>query len=116
MKPYITKKEVEETQGKDARTQRFLTAENGCLGGCTSGTTIYAGYEFSAHPGVHEDQEGFYVLEGEGYARLGDLEFPIEQVIHLLHFPVCRIRLRQNRAVSLSRYFGFIVQSDADCC
>ena len=52
MKPYITKKEVEETQGKDARTQRFLTAENGCLGGCTSGTTIYAGYEFSAHPGV----------------------------------------------------------------
>ena len=43
MKPYITKKEVEETQGKDARTQRFLTAENGCLGGCTSGTTIYAG-------------------------------------------------------------------------
>ena len=74
----ILKKEVEETQGKDARTQRFLTAENGCLGGCTSGTTIYAGYEFSAHPGVHEDQEGFYVLEGEGYARLGDLEFPIE--------------------------------------
>ena len=70
MKPYITKKEVEETQGKDARTQRFLTAENGCLGGCTSGTTVYAGYEFSAHPGVHEDQEGFYVLEGEGYARL----------------------------------------------
>ena len=78
MKPYITKKEVEETQGKDARTQRFLTAENGCLGGCTSGTTVYAGYEFSAHPGVHEDQEGFYVLEGEGYARLRDLEFPIE--------------------------------------
>ena len=78
MKPYITKKEVEETQGKDARTQRFLTAENGCLGGCTSGTTVYAGYEFSVHPGVHEDQEGFYVLEGEGYAKLGDLEFPIE--------------------------------------
>ena len=78
MKPYITKKEVEETQGKDARTQRFLTAENGCLGGCTSGTTIYAGYEFSAHPGVHEDQEGFYVLEGGLYIRLGDLEFPIE--------------------------------------
>ena len=116
MKPYITKKEVEETQGKDARTQRFLTAENGCLGGCTSGTTVYAGYEFSAHPGVHEDQEGFYVLEGEGYARLGDLEFQLKPVIHLLHFRVCRIRLRQNRAVSLSRYFGFTVQSDADCC
>ena len=80
------------------------------------GLTVYAGYEFSAHPGVHEDQEGFYVLEGEGYARLVIWSFQLKQVIHLLHFPVCRIRLRQNQAVSLSRYFGFTVQSDADCC
>ena len=116
MKPYITKKEVEETQGKDARTQRFLTAENGCLGGCTSGTTVYAGYEFSAHPGVHEDQEGFMCLRVRAMPDLVIWSFQLKQVIHLLHFRVCRIRLRQNRAVSLSRYFGFIVQSDADCC
>ena len=29
-------------------------------------------------PGVHNDQEGFYVLEGEGYAKLDDLVFPIK--------------------------------------
>lgn len=78
MKPYITKKEVEEQQGNSAKTQRFLTAENGCLSGCCSGTTVYADYEYSLHPGVHKDQEGFYVLEGEGYAKLGDLEFEIK--------------------------------------
>lgn len=77
MKPYITMKEVIETQGADSRTHRFLTEANGCTNGCCSGTSIYADYEFSEHPGCHKDQEGFYVLEGEGYAKLGDLEFPI---------------------------------------
>lgn len=78
MKPYVTIEEIIEKQGADARTHRFLTEENGCVNGCCSGTTIYADYEFSDHPGCHKDQEGFYVLEGEGYAKLGDLEFPIK--------------------------------------
>ena len=70
MKPYVTMEEVISTQGADSRTHRFLTAENGCTNGCASGTTIYASNEFSDKPGVHNDQEGFYVLEGEGYAKL----------------------------------------------
>ena len=78
MKPYITMEEILEKQGTDARGYRFLTAENGCTNGCCSGTTIYADYEFNPHPPCHEDQEGFYVLEGEGYAKLGDLEFPVK--------------------------------------
>lgn len=72
MKPYITMEEVIETQGADSRTHRFLTEKNGCTNGCASGTTIYASTEFSDKPGVHNDQEGFYVLEGEGYAKLDD--------------------------------------------
>ena len=68
MKPYVTMEEVISTQGADSRTHRFLTAENGCTNGCASGTTIYASNEFS----------GFYVLEGEGYAKLDDLVFPIK--------------------------------------
>ena len=62
MKPYVTMEEVISTQGADSRTHRFLTASN----------------EFSDKPGVHNDQEGFYVLEGEGYAKLDDLVFPIK--------------------------------------
>ena len=71
MKPYVTMEEVISTQGADSRTHRFLTAENGCTNGCASGTTIYASNEFS-------DKQGFYVLEGEGYAKLDDLVFPIK--------------------------------------
>ena len=78
MKPYITAQEVIETQGEGNRGYRFLTEENGCMNGCASGTTIYEDHEFSKHPGRHKDQEGFYVLEGEGYAKLDDLEFPIK--------------------------------------
>lgn len=78
MKPYVTMEEVISTQGADSRTHRFLTAENGCTNGCASGTTIYASNEFSDKPGVHNDQEGFYVLEGEGYAKLDDLVFLIK--------------------------------------
>ena len=59
MKPYVTMEEVISTQGADSRT-------------------IYANTEFSEHPGAHADQEGFYVLEGEGYAKLDDLVFPIK--------------------------------------
>ena len=78
MKPYITAEEVIEKQGENQRTYRFLTTENGCVNGCASGTTIYANTEFSDHPGAHDDQEGFYVLEGEGFAKLDDLVFPIK--------------------------------------
>ena len=66
MKPYVTMEEVISTQGADSRTHRFLTAENGCTNGCASGTTIYASNEFSDKPGVHNDQEGFYVLVARG--------------------------------------------------
>ena len=78
MKPDITAEEVIEKQGENQRTYRFLTTENGCVNGCASGTTIYANTEFSDHPGAHDDQEGFYVLEGEGFAKLDDLVFPIK--------------------------------------
>lgn len=77
-KPYITAEEVIQNQGENCKTYRFLTAENGCVNGCASGTTVYADYEFSDRPGCHDDQEGFYVLEGEGYAKLDDMEFPIK--------------------------------------
>lgn len=79
MKPYVYKSEVDKLQGENAKTQRFLSSENGCTNGCCSGTTIYSSVEFSDNPGKHEDQEGFYVLEGQGFVRLGDLEFPINQ-------------------------------------
>ncbi len=78
MKPYVTWKEVEEQQKDNAPNYKLLTADNGCTAGCCSGITVYADTEYK-RPGVHGDQEGFFVLEGEGFAKLDDLEFPITQ-------------------------------------
>ena len=48
----------------------------GAVGGYCLGITRCDREEYSA-PGVHEDQEGFYVLEGRGMARVGAEEFEI---------------------------------------
>ena len=110
MKPYITKKEVEETQGKDARTQRFLSAV------VLPGQRFMPAMSLVRIRACMKTRRAFMCLRVRAMPDLVIWSFQLKQVIHLLHFPVCRIRLRQNRAVSLSRYFGFTVQSDADCC
>lgn len=116
MKPYITKKEVEETQGKDARTQRFLTAENGASAVVLPGQRFMPAMSLVRIRACMKTRRAFMCLRVRAMPDLVIWSFQLKQVIHLLHFRVCRIRLRQNRAVSLSRYFGFTVQSDADCC
>ena len=78
-KPYITLEEVKKNQGESARGYKLLTKENGCVAGCCSGISNYNSIEFNNNAGSHEDQEGFFVLEGEGYAKLDDLVFPIVQ-------------------------------------
>lgn len=55
----------------------LLDSSNGCVKGCCAGTAFYSLTEYST-PGVHEDQEGFYVLEGTGWAKVGNEEFRIE--------------------------------------
>jgi len=76
-KPYVTLEEVKKNQGENARGYKLLTEENGCVAGCCSGISNYNSMEFNDHAGSHEDQEGFFVLEGEGFAKLDDLVFPI---------------------------------------
>jgi gentisate 1,2-dioxygenase len=54
----------------------LLGSENGCLAGCRTGLLAYSQMEYK-QGGVHEDQEGFYVLEGTGHALVGESEFPL---------------------------------------
>lgn len=56
----------------------LLNSENGCTAGCRTGLLYYRQTEF-IQGGVHEDQEGFYVLEGHGEARVGSSEFEISE-------------------------------------
>lgn len=51
----------------------LLDESNGCVNGCCCGVSRYTETEYQT-PGCHEDQEGFMVLSGSGYARLGEEE------------------------------------------
>jgi len=54
----------------------LLNEDNGCLAGCRTGLLLYTQEEYK-QSGVHEDQEGFFVLEGVGTAVVGENEFSI---------------------------------------
>ena len=54
----------------------LLNQSNGCVAGCRTGILIYRQTEF-LQGGVHDDQEGFFVLEGTGRAKVGNSEFAI---------------------------------------
>ena len=54
----------------------ILDERNGCVNGCKIGISVYDNTEYNKG-GVHEDQEGFYVLEGTGKALFGDEEHEI---------------------------------------
>jgi len=55
----------------------MLDQSHGCVAGFCSGITVYTAAEYPT-PGVHEDQEGFVVMEGTGWAKVGDEEYRLE--------------------------------------
>ena len=77
MKYYVNKNDVKGSQGAGHVVYWLLDEKHGCAAGCCTGVSIYELSEYS-EPGSHDDQEGFYVIEGSGWARVGDQEFRIE--------------------------------------
>ena len=56
----------------------MLSESQGCMAGFHSGITIYEATEYDDPPGLHDVQEGFVVMEGRGWAKVGDEEFQLE--------------------------------------
>jgi len=54
----------------------LIGPEHGAVNGYSIGFAIYFRDTYN-EPGIHDDQEGFYVVEGTGRARVGDEEFDI---------------------------------------
>ena len=77
MNYFINKKNATEIKGTEVSSFPLLTAANGCVAGCCTGISIYTATEYTT-PGVHQDQEGFVVMAGTGWAKIGDQEFPLE--------------------------------------
>jgi gentisate 1,2-dioxygenase len=72
---------ISEVQGceetKKVMTYPLLSEKQGCVKGCCSGINYVYAEEYPT-PGVHDDQEGFLVMEGSGWAKVGGEEFRLE--------------------------------------
>ncbi len=55
----------------------LIGKDNGATSGFCMGVSYYASTAYG-EPGVHDDQEGFYILEGRGMAKVGEQEFAVE--------------------------------------
>ena len=73
MKYYASRKDSQPKPGPGHLSYSILDESNGCVAGFCVGISVYAANDYP-EPGLHEDQEGFVVLEGTGWAQVGDQE------------------------------------------
>ena len=74
---FVNRREVQGTQRAGQISYPMLDGSNGCVAGFSAGITLYTAAEYPP-PGVHRDQEGFVVMEGTGWARVGNEEYRLE--------------------------------------
>lgn len=76
MIPFVKMQDVIENSEK--RTgYTLLGEEHGCVNGCTCGVSLCTTKEYKVITS-HEDQEGFFVLEGRGMAYIDGEELELE--------------------------------------
>ncbi len=66
---------MEQSERKTGCT--LLDEQHGCVKGCRAGISFYRRDEYDTGS-AHEDQEGFFVLEGKGRALIGGEELIME--------------------------------------
>lgn len=75
----VRKQQVNEiNSGNGHSSFPMLGEEQGCVNDCAGGISYYRSTEYTT-PAVHDFQEGFIVLKGEGNARVGAEEFHLEK-------------------------------------
>lgn len=75
MVPYVKLQDLMEKEQKTSYT--LLDESMGCVNGCRCGISVYR-YDDYPKSSAHEDQEGFFVLEGKGCAMIGGEELGLE--------------------------------------
>jgi len=76
MRYHLHEDEVKATEDNGMAYKSLITGQQGAVNEFVLGVTEYYAEEYQ-NIGLHETQEGFYVLAGVGTARVGDTEFPI---------------------------------------
>ena len=78
MSYYRKKCDVEEVRAGNGHSSfPMLGKEEGCTNGSCGGISYYSSTAYTP-AAVHEDQEGFIVLSGSGWAKIGGEEFAVE--------------------------------------
>ena len=106
MKYHVNAEESEKVEGMGHTSIPLLGEANGCSGGCCSGISIYHLDEYNP-PGVHSDQEGFYVLEGTGWVRIGEEEIRIRPETAFLVPPGKAHSIRREKESGPVKVFWF---------
>lgn len=76
MKIYCIEKDQHISLSNNHNSVTLINESNGAKKGFCMGISYYHCDEYG-DPGIHEDQEGFYVLEGSGMAKVGNEEFRV---------------------------------------
>jgi mannose-6-phosphate isomerase-like protein (cupin superfamily) len=76
MSIYVHENECSLDDNGVQKSTQLVGPGHGAVNGYSVGVAYYYQDQYG-DPGIHEDQEGFYVVAGEGMARVGDDEFPV---------------------------------------
>jgi len=106
VKIFINEKDVTPIKYEDYSFKELLGEKNGCLAGCRTGVLIYTQEEYK-QSGVHDDQEGFFVLSGSGSAMVGDKEFSLEPGVCFIVPPGTCHSIKKDRSCSCIKLFFF---------
>ena len=78
MIPVVRLQDLMDREPNKKKTAYTLLDESmGCVNGCRCGISFYRHDDYHG-ASAHEDQEGFFVLEGRGYARIDGEEMVME--------------------------------------
>lgn len=83
---YSTKLKNASVKDPDSRlykTYSLLDSSLGCTNGCKAGVTVFLSDEYNP-AGTHDDQEGYYVLSGTGFAKVDGQEIALEPDMSLI--------------------------------
>lgn len=76
MIPFVKLEQIMSSNGSKP-AYLLLGEEHGCVNGCCLGVSVYKDIEYGISA-THEDQEGFFVLEGYGKALINGDELSLE--------------------------------------
>lgn len=106
MNCYVNPKNVKAIETTGQIVYKLLDKTNGCSAGCYTGITINSLDDYQT-PAVHDDQEGFIVLEGTGRALVGDEEFRIEPEMSFIVPAGTRHSIKREAGAEYVKVFWF---------